>query len=165
MQLKSLAAASLVALASFGAHAVSFSDTATNWGTHDLLETSGLTFVNADTAFFSKFSFTLDAKSFVSSSVSALNIGTGSYSLFKADGTETGYSWTYGAAKGADHLVTLDAGGYYFSLVGRTAANSGVYTLSSAATAVPVPEPETYAMLLAGLGVVGFVARRRKEQA
>jgi predicted extracellular nuclease len=28
----------------------------------------------------------------------------------------------------------------------------------------PVPEPETYAMLLAGLGVLGFAARRRKKQ-
>jgi hypothetical protein len=27
----------------------------------------------------------------------------------------------------------------------------------------PVPEPETYAMLLAGLGLVGFMVRRRKE--
>ncbi len=27
----------------------------------------------------------------------------------------------------------------------------------------PVPEPETYAMLLAGLGLMGFVARRRKQ--
>ena len=26
-----------------------------------------------------------------------------------------------------------------------------------------VPEPETYAMMLAGLGLMGFVARRRKE--
>ncbi|MEQ1778801.1 MAG: FxDxF family PEP-CTERM protein [Nitrosomonas sp.] len=30
--------------------------------------------------------------------------------------------------------------------------------------AVPsIPEPQTYAMLLAGLGVLGFMARRRKE--
>jgi hypothetical protein len=29
----------------------------------------------------------------------------------------------------------------------------------------PVPEPETYAMLLAGLGLMGFVARRRKQTA
>lgn len=26
----------------------------------------------------------------------------------------------------------------------------------------PIPEPETYAMMLAGLGILGFVARRRK---
>jgi uncharacterized protein YjiK len=31
--------------------------------------------------------------------------------------------------------------------------------------AAPVPEPETYAMLLAGLGLMGFVARRKNKQA
>ena len=29
----------------------------------------------------------------------------------------------------------------------------------------PVPEPETYAMLMAGLGLMGFVARRRQQKA
>jgi len=28
----------------------------------------------------------------------------------------------------------------------------------------PIPEPETYALMLAGLGIVGFAARRRKNQ-
>ncbi len=28
--------------------------------------------------------------------------------------------------------------------------------------AAPIPEPETYALMLAGLAVVGFVARRRR---
>jgi len=32
------------------------------------------------------------------------------------------------------------------------------------APVTPIPEPETYAMLLAGLGLLGFVARRRKQR-
>ena len=28
----------------------------------------------------------------------------------------------------------------------------------------PVPEPETYAMLLAGMGLVGVIARRRRAE-
>jgi hypothetical protein len=35
------------------------------------------------------------------------------------------------------------------------------YDQSGAGTMNPVPEPETYAMLLAGLGLLGFAARRR----
>ncbi len=40
----------------------------------------------------------------------------------------------------------------------------GRTTLSGIATSVSaVPEPETYAMMLAGLGLLGFAARRRKQ--
>ena len=35
----------------------------------------------------------------------------------------------------------------------------------NAAIFAPIPEPETYAMLLAGLGLMGFVARRRRQNA
>ena len=38
----------------------------------------------------------------------------------------------------------------------------GGNTLHIAAAVAPVPEPETYALMLAGLGLVGFMARRRK---
>lgn len=50
------------------------------------------------------------------------------------------------------------------------AANPGTSSYISAASATvplipaPVPEPETYAMLLAGLCLVGVVARRRKAR-
>jgi hypothetical protein len=37
--------------------------------------------------------------------------------------------------------------------------------LDATGVQAPVPEPETYAMLLAGLGLVSFVARRRQKRA
>ena len=36
-------------------------------------------------------------------------------------------------------------------------------TAGSAISVSAVPEPETYAMMLAGLGLLGFAARRRKQ--
>ena len=35
--------------------------------------------------------------------------------------------------------------------------------LSQAIPMAPIPEPETYALMMAGLGAMGFVARRRKK--
>ena len=42
-------------------------------------------------------------------------------------------------------------------------ANASDYTAHWSNTA-PIPEPETYAMMLAGLGLLGVVARRRKQK-
>ncbi|ELX12320.1 hypothetical protein Jab_1c09140 [Janthinobacterium sp. HH01] len=41
----------------------------------------------------------------------------------------------------------------------QASSNAGLYKLS--VYTPPVPEPETYAMMLAGLGLVGVIARRR----
>ena len=38
-------------------------------------------------------------------------------------------------------------------------------TLFARDVTTPVPEPETYALVLAGLGAVGFTARRRRKAA
>ena len=43
-----------------------------------------------------------------------------------------------------------------------SAYNVGIDNVNFSITAVP--EPETYAMLMAGLGLLGFTARRRKQK-
>lgn len=48
---------------------------------------------------------------------------------------------------------------------GFTAGNGLATDGHLVTSAMPVPEPETYALLLAGLGLIGFAARRRKQQA
>jgi hypothetical protein len=47
---------------------------------------------------------------------------------------------------------------------GFTAGNGLATDGHMVTSAVPVPEPETYAMMLAGLGLLGFVARRKKQK-
>lgn len=42
-------------------------------------------------------------------------------------------------------------------------AFNSVTGITTAYLLAPVPEPEIYAMLFAGLGVVGFVAARRRN--
>jgi DNA-binding beta-propeller fold protein YncE len=47
-------------------------------------------------------------------------------------------------------------GKHYLAISNEVSRTTTAYSLA------PVPEPETYAMLLAGLGLLGFTARRRK---
>lgn len=42
--------------------------------------------------------------------------------------------------------------------------NTMTFTLVQVPTISPIPEPETYLMLLVGLGLVGFALRRRKDE-
>jgi hypothetical protein len=56
----------------------------------------------------------------------------------------------------------LTAGTYRLDVAGTSPSGSGSYGVAAVLT--PVPEPETYAMMLAGLGLMGFIARRRKQR-
>ncbi|WP_317201175.1 FxDxF family PEP-CTERM protein [Janthinobacterium sp.] len=60
----------------------------------------------------------------------------------------------------------LAAGSYFFQVSGNVvAATGGSFGANGHIMALPVPEPETYGMLLGGLALIGFVARRRKSAA
>lgn len=69
-----------------------------------------------------------------------------------------------GTATNADHSINLayDLGSMAnFNAGGITNSETIGYDYIFA----PIPEPETYAMMLAGLGLMGFMARRRKLRA
>lgn len=74
---------------------------------------------------------------------------------------------TYGAGYGAWTTQTLTVTGSMFGadlLTFRATGNSDALgtLLDKVSLVSAVPEPETYGMLLAGLGMIGFMARRRK---
>ncbi len=60
----------------------------------------------------------------------------------------------------------LNPGTYQIQIAGNTTFSGSHFNHidSGRLLMVPIPEPETYAMMLAGLGLMGFVARRRKQR-
>jgi len=168
MKLKTIAAASLVALASLGAHAGDV-----NWGAHPTSPVLTGAIVTGN--FLDTFSFSLASAASVTSSVLSFgNTLGGNYSVWSygtdglfgtADDSQLGI-WGLSALPGpaTNHTLALGAGSYYYAVGGRALAGGAAYALASTAVAAPVPEPETYALLGAGLGVIGFLASRRRRE-
>jgi MYXO-CTERM domain-containing protein len=60
---------------------------------------------------------------------------------------------------------SLAAGSYYFKVSGNVVSATGGAFAGNGHVLSAVPEADTYAMLLAGLGLLGVVARRRSNAA
>lgn len=89
--------------------------------------------------------------------------------------TDNGGNIQVQVTRGVSDEISLDLGAYAGTLasIGGTAFTKvgiGGLDLNGASkgfdldaiSITPVPEPETYAMMLAGLGIVGWMARRRR---
>lgn len=62
------------------------------------------------------------------------------------------------------HTLSLSAAGISYAIFGATNAVNGSSVYADNFVYAPVPEPETYAMMLAGLGLLGVVAKRKNKK-
>lgn len=118
------------------------------------------------------FIFDIASSSPVASSSAVLNLSLGSLSLLNITGFKVELfnpsDSSLGTASFDGLNFVLNTGplsvgnDYYFKVTGMaTGTAGGSYSFALA----PVPEPETWAMLLAGMGIMGVVARRRRAAA
>jgi len=99
------------------------------------------------------------------SGTSTKNITFTSFDLLAADKTTVltyGFLGSAGPRLAFGGLESINGLGNYFVHIAGTSVGSASYNGTLSLTSLPVPEPETYGMMLAGLGLMGFMARRRK---
>jgi hypothetical protein len=131
---------------------------------------SGFGTKHAGDTFLDKFTFDVTGSplEFSASLTSTANKATeglniSSFNLFTSTGTLIGTGT--GTVGKVDRFSVsndvLGVGSYYLQVGGNVLSTNGAHFDGNIALS-PVPEPETYAMMLAGLGLVGFAARRRK---
>ena len=118
------------------------------------------------------FGFLVDSKSQTAGGEITVAIDPLTVALYKTvsaiDDTIIGsavYDWSLSAGTTEFFSGVIDAGTYRLDFDGTvTGSQYGNYSFAGDFTSVatPVPEPSTVALMLAGLGLVGFMARRRK---
>lgn len=100
-------------------------------------------------------------------SVSATSTSKVSFTSFNLVGSDlttilsTGTLTNAGPRLAFGGLESINSVGDYFVHIAGIASGAAGYT-GTLSLVSPVPEPEVYGMMLVGLGLMGFVARRRK---
>ena len=156
-------------LVSFNTHAVTY-----NIGTLGLNP-----YVKSPTvfgAFEDHYNFSVASSANTASTAVTINLDLGDFGfhisgldldLFNASGTWLDGDMVVSANDVAVSLTEiLGVGNYYFRVRGTAdgdLTNKGIYAFSAAASfAAPVPEMDAYPMMLAGLGLMGFMVSRRR---
>ena len=121
-------------------------------------------------AFTDIFTFSVP-NSLADSSLTSIKLGSSSitglnFSLYQgATLVEAGISsTTNGVTSAYLNPAYLSAGNYSLDVTGTGSTKGGSYT-GMLSVAAPVPEPTEGALLLSGLGLMGFIATRRRNQA
>lgn len=169
MKVKSTGAAiasAVAVLASSAAHAVVY-----NIGTLPIAPSAYTNFAQVASgpspAFFDQYTFIfptdqgLASAAAVSLTVGELyNIQGLTVSLFTSAGSLVATGTQSGNSVTLSNVSLTSGSSYRYDVTGTVSGSlGGQYTFVAQA----VPEPETYALFLAGLGAIGFMARRRKH--
>ncbi|MCR5866336.1 MULTISPECIES: FxDxF family PEP-CTERM protein [Aquincola] len=155
--LKQSAVLAAVVLACAQANAASttvfttFGDSITSGADHAFAVVAG--------SFVDTFSFTLTGESTIEAGLTAVLPSSFSAGFFELSSFTSPGSIASGSI-GSTFTANLAAGDYFYTVKGVGTPGS-TYALKSVVAAVP--EPETYALFLAGLGAIGFMAARRRS--
>ena len=175
----SLIGAVVLASAAFGSTAVQAQVIGNSPQALDLVDDSAffgdsLEAGNSGATFADRFTFTVDealgvnVDAIVGSVSRSADVGLDITGLWIYDGNDTLVSTGTSLQTGAVDVWTvagdgLTVGDYYLRVEGNVVSSEGA-SFGGAVMLAPVPEPETYGMMLGGLGILGFLARRRQSR-
>jgi hypothetical protein len=166
----------LAALACIGASASAA--TTTDWGALGPSADVAYVTYHAPGAIDDVYSFSLTSTSDVDAygeefEARSVTMPDASFTLFSgtfgsADATAVGSPFTFSNTPTETVYTALTSGSYFFEVTGTGALAGSAYDFEAFANesgggASDVPEPANAALLVAGLGMMGFVAGRRKR--